>query len=67
MKDKCYGGKNGWHICTVCEGRIHDAGCTTKRNKYKDCCAERHELLNKMGITKGIADSSFPMLGTHAE
>ena len=55
-------GKPSWTICTACEGRIHLAGCTTKRNKHRDCCRERHEMLHAAGQTHGIADASIPML-----
>lgn len=51
-----------WATCVVCEGRFHLDGCTTKRNPKKDCCEARHALLDSMGIERGIADSSLPMM-----
>ena len=61
MRHKC-NRPDGWAFCTTCEGRIHLPGCTSKRDKHRDCCRERHEMLNSQGITKGIRDSSVGML-----
>lgn len=57
MKDRCYGGvdgfgrKNSWQECTACDGRIHKQDCTSKPNPKKDCCPARH-------IEKGINPNS---------
>ena len=56
-------GKYDWPECCVCGGRIHLPGCTTKKNKYRDCCYERHKMLHDQGQTVGIYDSSVSMLG----
>jgi hypothetical protein len=32
------------------------SGCTTKRNKHRDCCKERHRMLFEQGQKTG----SFP-------
>lgn len=53
--------QNGWATCTVCDGRLHQDGCTSKRNKKKDCCKARHKNLNAQGISHGIFDASRPM------
>lgn len=44
---KCYAGKNGWMTCIICDGRIHDTGCTCKRDPSKDCCPARHRAQGK--------------------
>lgn len=54
--------KDTWFTCTVCDGRVHQKGCTSKRNPLKDCCKERHLMLYNQGHKKGIVDSSFDML-----
>jgi hypothetical protein len=56
---KCYGGKNGWAICTACLGRIHWPCCTSKKDKHKDCCIERHKMLFEQGQIHGLDDSSL--------
>lgn len=63
MRHDCSKAVNGkyWHICPICDGRIHDDGCTTKRNPKKDCCPERHKMLHDAGNTKGLNDSSYFM------
>lgn len=38
-----------WAICGDCNGRIHMSGCTSKRNKHRDCCKERHRMLFDQG------------------
>lgn len=63
-RDRCYGGKGGWAICTACRGRIHQVGCSTKRTKSNDCCRARHEDLVARGFTKGLDDPSVPMMPT---
>jgi hypothetical protein len=62
-KHRCNKSSNGvtWNLCIVCEGRIHNAGCTTKRDKSKDCCEARHKMLHDAGQTIGITDLSFKM------
>lgn len=47
--------------CTVCEGRIHHKGCTSRPNKHKDCCPARHQMLFDAGHTVGIIDKSVSM------
>jgi hypothetical protein len=51
-----------WPLCCACEGRFHLPGCTTKKNKYKDCCEARHKMLYEEGHEFGIVDASIPML-----
>jgi hypothetical protein len=55
-------GKLGWAQCTVCLGRLHHTGCTSRRNPDKDCCKARHQKLFDQGKTVGLDDSSQPML-----
>lgn len=54
-------GNKGWSMCIVCKGRLHLDGCTSKKNKHKDCCPARHKMLHDAGNVKGIADDSFFM------
>lgn len=54
-------GQDGWHICPICNGRIHEDGCTSKLDKQKDHCPERHKMLHDTGQTRGLADNSFFM------
>ena len=56
------GGKNEWLMCVTCDGRIHLDGCTTKKNRLKDCCAARHKMLFEQGLVRGIYDDSQHML-----
>lgn len=51
-----------WATCIQCDGRIHLDGCTSRRNKERDCCRARHEMLYLQGQTRGIWDRSLPML-----
>lgn len=51
-------GKHGWATCTVCNGRIHLVGCTTRRDKHKDCCEARHKMFRDKGLVYGLADKS---------
>jgi hypothetical protein len=48
-------------MCVVCEGRIHLPGCTSRRNRLKDCCPARHKMLFDQGHTRGLDDSSYVM------
>lgn len=52
---------NQWAHCSVCGGRIHEADCTSKRNKKKDCCHARHKMLFDQGELVGRLDESMPM------
>ena len=61
-RESCKYRHNGWPMCTVCDGRIHEPSCTSKRNKHKDCCQARHELLYQQGQTVGLYDAGQPML-----
>ena len=54
-------GERGWRECPICEGRIHLRGCTSKINRWRDCCAARHKMLHDAGQVKGIVDSSYFM------
>lgn len=54
-------GGRGWHTCTACDGRIHLEGCTTKKNKHRDCCPERHKMLFDAGEVYGLIDGSHVM------
>lgn len=53
---------NTWSTCCVCQGRLHEIGCTTKKNKHIDCCQERHQMLYDAGQRVGIDDNSLSML-----
>lgn len=63
MRHECNKGANNvaWSICCVCEGRIHLPGCTSKRDRKKDCCEARHKMLAEQGHLFGLSDSSQPM------
>lgn len=62
MRHQCTNpGTNDWSHCCICDGRIHLDGCTSKRNRQKDCCPARHKMLHDQGHTRGLADSSFLM------
>ena len=50
-----------WAHCTVCNGRIHKEGCTTRRKKQIDCCPQRHKMLHEQGHVRGLADDSYLM------
>lgn len=54
-----YGGH--WGHCIICDGRIHEENCCTKRNPKIDCCPERHAALLERGIICGIYDRSQAM------
>lgn len=54
-------GKPEWRYCCACNGRIHDEGCTSRKNTEKDCCPKRHKKLFVEGQTLGIADDSIIM------
>jgi hypothetical protein len=54
-------GSRQWSYCVVCEGRIHMAGCTSRRSALKDCCPARHKMLHDSGKKRAIADHSFLM------
>jgi hypothetical protein len=60
MAKRCSYPKDDWPRCTVCDGRLHDQGCTSKRRKEIDCCPARHKMLHDQGITRGIYDK-IPM------
>lgn len=60
MRHNCSPNGN-WPTCVVCDGRIHFAGCTTKPDPKKDCCAGRHKMLHDAGQVRGIYDDSFLM------
>jgi hypothetical protein len=53
--------RQGWQTCTACNGRIHQAGCTSRPDKHKDCCEARHKMLHDQGHTHGLDDSSIVM------
>lgn len=59
------GRKGHWQHCSVCNGRVHLEGCTSRRNKNADCCEARHRMLFEQGHRVGLSDSSLPMLETH--
>jgi hypothetical protein len=54
--------REGWQDCTACAGRVHEPGCTSKRDPSIDCCKRRHQLLYECGHKVGLCDSSVPML-----
>lgn len=68
MAHRCNRMGNGreWLICVACEGRMHAAGCTSRRNPAKDCCEARHVELHNNGCIWGLLDTAVPMLGTHS-
>lgn len=55
------GGGREFPMCCSCDGRIHLPGCTTKRNRNRDCCLARHKMLHDAGQTRGIYDGSLEM------
>lgn len=55
------GGGVTWSLCSACRGRIHDSGCTSKRNADLDCCEARHHKLWALGELIGLDDASLPM------
>lgn len=55
-------GRRAWAYCTVCNGRIHEDGCSSRKDKNRDCCKARHVMLYEAGHTKGICDDSQDML-----
>jgi len=63
MKHKCWQMTNGraWQHDCICNGRVHEPGCTSRKDKNKDCCPERHKMLHDAGHVKGLADDSFFM------
>lgn len=62
-RHRCNESANGadWAICSVCDGRIHLAGCASTRDKHRDCCRQRHEMLSEQGVMVGLTDESQPM------
>ena len=58
---RCGHASDEWPVCTACGGRMHLPTCTTRRNKHKDCCPERHKMLHDTGQKRGIVDSSIVM------
>lgn len=74
MSERHNCGKNGWQICAACRGRIHLAGCTSKRKVAYDCCADRHWKLaldnqiiwGSPEKVMGLDDESIPMIGSHS-
>jgi len=54
--------RRGWATCTACDGRIHQQGCTSRRDPVKDCCKVRHQRLHDSGQVDGLIDSSVKML-----
>lgn len=53
-----------WSVCSACEGRIHLDGCTSRRDRMRDCCAARHAMLWAAGEKLGRNDASQPMYDT---
>lgn len=62
-RHECFRSTNSedWHLCPICEGRIHETGCASKRDKKKDCCQARHKMLFDQGKTHGLVDRSYIM------
>ena len=50
-----------WSHCCICDGRIHQEGCTSRMNPAKDCCPARHKRLHDAGQTRGLLDDSQAM------
>jgi hypothetical protein len=63
-REQCNRETNGkhWAHCCICNGRMHTPECTSKRDRNKDCCEERHKMLWNAGQKVGIGDDSQPML-----
>ena len=66
MRHDCQRSTNGreWQICPVCDGRVHMAGCTARRNPKCDCCKRRHKALYEAGETvarNGFAVAEVPV------
>lgn len=57
-------GRRDWPTCTACNGRIHEPGCTTRKNKHRDCCKARHLMLLEQGHEFGLVDDAVSMLGS---
>jgi hypothetical protein len=53
--------QDNWVHCCVCNGRMHLEGCTSRKDKNKDCCPARHKMLHDAGQVRGIADDSMAM------
>jgi hypothetical protein len=58
---KCGYPKGQWPHCCICDGRMHLPGCTSRMNKQKDCCPERHKMLYDAGQVRGLTDDSMAM------
>jgi hypothetical protein len=61
---QCHGGQygtDGWPMCCVCDGRIHDNDCSSRMNRLTDCCPARHKMLYDQGHVRGLFDSSQAM------
>lgn len=52
---------DGWSNCCICDGRIHLPGCTSRMDKRRDCCPERHKMLHDQGQIRGLYDDSQAM------
>jgi hypothetical protein len=53
MRHECNKLTNGtsWAHCPACGLRLHEVGCTARRNKKTDChCVYTEEYLVKVGI-----------------
>lgn len=63
MKHLCNRMSNGtnWMHCCVCDGRVHEQGCTSRKNEHTDCCEARHKMLFDKGIRVGVCERSLPM------
>ena len=62
MRHLCWNAKGDWPQCCECDGRIHLAGCTSRRNPEKDCCPQRHVNLFLSGHERGLYDTAGHML-----
>ena len=58
---RCHYKPDEWPMCCTCDGRQHDAGCTSRRDKNRDCCPARHKMLHDAGQVRGIYDDSQAM------
>ena len=58
---RCHYKPDEWPMCCTCDGRMHDPGCTSRRDKHRDCCPARHKMLYDAGQVRGIYDESQAM------
>jgi hypothetical protein len=50
-----------WRHCCICNGRIHEDECTSRKDRSKDCCPAPHKMLFDAGEKRGLTDDSMAM------